>query len=76
MKTDGLDLNTVQKDNPEGCILGDGLEYQKNLNNFHNDYLHTSEKIKKKESMLSNQCEEIAGKYNISLVEVKKLVPS
>lgn len=54
MKTDGLDLNTVQKDNPEGCILGDGLEYQKNLNNFHNDYLHASEKIKKKESMLSN----------------------
>ena len=56
---DGLELNKIQKDNPEGYILEVNLEYPKELHDFHNDYPVTPEKITISGS--SNHCKEIAN---------------
>lgn len=75
-ETDRFDLNIIRKDNAESCILAIDLEHPKDLNNLHNDNLPASEEIERRESMLSNYCKEIVGKYDILVVEVKRFVPS
>ena len=56
---DGLELNKIKKDNPEGYILEVNLEYLKELHDFHKDYSVTPEKITISGS--SNHCKEIAS---------------
>ena len=75
-ESDGFDWNIIRKDNAESCILATDLEHPKDLNNLHNDNLLASEELERRESMLSNYCKEIVGKYDILVAEVKKFVPS
>lgn len=67
-----LDVNTIQK----GYNLKVQLEYPKQLHNLHNDYLLAPEKIEIKNSMLSKCCRKVANEYNISVGEVKNILPS
>ena len=62
-------------DSKKGLILEVDLEYPKELHNLHNDYPLGAEKVKVTESMLSDYCQKIANKYNISTGLVYKLIP-
>ena len=39
-------MNTVQKDNKDGCILEVDLEYPKKLHDSHNGYFLSSRKMR------------------------------
>ena len=60
----------------KGAILEVDLEYPKHLHDLHNDYPCGAEKIKVKNKMLSNYCEKKGNKYNISIGQVHKLIPT
>lgn len=51
-------------------------EYPKELHDLHNDYPLAAEKIKATEDMLSKYAKEIKGKFNISVGQVSKLIPT
>ena len=59
----------------KGLILEVDLEYPDELHEIDDDYPLAAEKIDVTKDMLSNYCEEIRHKYNISTAHVKKLVP-
>ena len=61
-----LNLSKYKEDSKRGLILEVDLEYPKELHNIHNDYPLAPEKTKVTKDMLSNYCQEISGKYNIS----------
>lgn len=52
------------------------LEYPKELHDLHNDYPLAAVKIKATEDMLSKYAKEIKGKFNISIGQVSKLIPT
>ena len=43
---------------------------------IHNDYPLVAEKINVNKNMLSNYCETIRQKYNITISQVQKLIPT
>lgn len=51
-------------------------EYPKELHDLHNDYPLAAVKIKATEDMLSKYAKEIKGKFNISIGQVSKLIPT
>lgn len=69
-----LDLAKYSDDSKWGIILEVGLEYPQELHDLRNDYPLTVEQIKVNEGMLSNYCEKIRSKYNISTGQVQKLI--
>ena len=71
-----LDLAKYKDDSKRGLILEVDLEYPKLLDDLHNEYPLAPEKIRVTEDMLSNYCEKIAAKYNISTGLVSKLIPN
>ena len=75
-KIDKLDLAKYKDDSKRGLILEVDLEYPKELHDLHNEYPLAPEKIRVTEDMLSNYCEKIAAKYNISTGLVSKLIPN
>ena len=75
-KIDKLDLAKYKDDSKRGLILEVDLEYPKELHDLHNEYPLAPEKIRVTEDMLSNYCEKIAAKYNISAGLVSKLIPN
>ena len=75
-KIDKLDLAKYKDDSKRGLILEVDLEYNKKLHDLHNEYPLAPEKIRVTEDMLSNYCEKIAAKYNISTGLVSKLIPN
>ena len=75
-KIDKLDLAKYKDDSKRGLILEVDLEYPKELHDLHNEYPLAPEKIRVTEDMLSNYCEKIAAKYNISTCLVSKLIPN
>jgi len=48
------------------------LEYPKELHDLHNDYPLGPEHVNLTENMLSEYCQKIKNKYNISIGQVKK----
>lgn len=52
------------------------LEHPKELHDLHNDYPLAAVKIKATEDMLSKYAKEIKGKFNISIGQVSKLIPT
>lgn len=51
-------------------------EYPKELHDLHNDYPLAAVKIKATEDTLSKYAKEIKGKFNISIGQVSKLIPT
>ena len=70
----GLSKYTNQSE--KGLILEGELEYSEKLHESHNDYPLAAEKIKFNENMLSNYCKKSQDKYNISIGQLSKLVPT
>ena len=54
-------------------ILGVDLEYPHELHDLRNDYPLAAEKINVTKNMLSSYCKQ---KYNITIGQVKKLIPT
>ena len=75
-KIDNLDLGKYHEESKKGIILEVDLEYPEKLHDLHNDYPLAAEKIKVEKSMLSNYCNKISEKYNISTGLVQKLIPT
>ena len=73
-----IDLAKYKEDSDKGLIhvLEVDLEYPQKLHNLHNDYPLGPEKIKVTKDMLSDYCQKIASKYNISTGLVHKLIPT
>ena len=71
-----FDLNKYASSSYKGCVIEADLEYPKELQQLHNDYPLAPDKIKIKREMLSEYQLKIADLYNLSIRNVKKLVPS
>ena len=73
---DKIDLAKYTEDSNKGLILEVDLAYPEELHDLHNDYPLGPEKIKVNKDMLSNYCQEIADKFNVSTGLVHKLIPT
>ena len=71
---DKFDVNSINEKSDIGCIPEVDLEYPKELHELHNDYPLAPEKLVVTNDMLSRYCKEIAGKYDIKVDDVKKLI--
>ena len=71
-----LNLANYKDDSKKGLILEVDLEYLKELNDLHNCYPLAPEKVKVTEDMLSDYCKKIQEKYNISVGQINKLIPT
>ena len=71
-----INLAQYNEDNKKGLILEVDLEYPKELHDLHNDYPLGPEKVKVTNDMLSEYCQEIQNKFNISTGLVHKLIPT
>ena len=72
-KINKIDYKTNGK---KGLILEVDLEYPQELHDLHNDYPVAPETAKVSKNMLSGYCKKIAEKYNISIGQVNKLIPT
>ena len=57
-------------------MIKDDLKYLDKLHELHNVYPLAPEKLAISSGMLSKYCKEIADKYEIRVVDVKKLIPN
>ena len=57
-------------------VLEVGLEYPQELHDVRNDYPLAPEEMKVTKEMLSPNCESIREKFNISIRQVHKLIPT
>ena len=71
-----FDLSKYTSNSPKGCILEFDLEYPSEIKDLHNDCPLTPDKIEIKREVLSEYQLKVANLYNISIVNVKKLVPN
>ena len=68
------DLADYQENSDEGVILEVDLDYPEELHDLHNDYPLAPEKLKVNKNMLSEYCQKISEKFNISSGQVHKLI--
>ena len=71
-----IDLGKYKADGKKGLIPEVDLEYPRELHNLYNDYPVVPEKSKVSKNILSEYCKKIAEKYNISIGQVNKLIPT
>ena len=71
-----IDLAKCIEDSKKGVILEVDLEYPQELHDIHNDDPLASEKMKATKEMLSLHCESIREKFNVSIGQVHKLIPT
>ena len=67
-------LAKYSEEHDEGLLLEVDLDYPQELHDLHNDYPLAPEKLKVNKNMLSEYCQKIAGKFNISSGQVHKLI--
>ena len=72
---DEFDMMSISGKSPTGYFLEVDLEYSDGLHELHNDYPLAPEKRAVSSDMLSNYCKKIADRYEIKVVDVKKLIP-
>ena len=73
---DELDIMSVNERSDVGYILEVDLKYPNELHDLHNHYPLAAEKLAVTNDMLSNYCKSIAHKYEITVYDVKKLIPN
>ena len=73
---DGFDVISINKKSDIGYLLEEDLDYPDELHELHNDYPLAQEKLAVSNDMLWTYCRKIADKYDIKVVNVKKLVPN
>ena len=73
---DKIDLTKYKKDSKKGLILEVDLEYPKELHDMHDDYPLAPERMKVTKDILSTYCETIRKRFNISIGQVQKLIPT
>ena len=71
-----FDLNKYTSNSSKGCVLEVDLGYPKKLRELHSDYPLAPDKLEAKKEMLPEYQLKIAVLYNISISNVKKLVPN
>ena len=71
-----LDILSLDSEAGKGPILEVDLEYPHELHDLHNDYPLAAKKMKVTKDMLSPYCRKIQEKYNASIGQVNKLVPT
>ena len=71
-----FDLNKYTGNSSKGCILEVDLEYLKELQKLHIDYILAPDKIEIKREVLSDYQLKIIDLYNIPIGNIKKLVPN
>ena len=71
-----FDLNKYSSDSFKGCALEVDLDYPKQLQELHNDYPLAPDKTEIKREMLSDYQLNITDIYNITIGNVKTLVPN
>ena len=71
-----IDLGKYKAYRKKGLISENDLEYPRELHIIHNDYPVAPELVKVSKNMLSDYCNKIAEKYNISIGLVSKLIPT
>ena len=69
-------MNKYTSSISKGCVLEADLEYYKNLQELHNDYPLTPDKIEIKREMLPEYQLKIVDLCYIPIGNVKKLVPN
>ena len=73
---DNFDVNSISEKIPKAYNFEVDLEYPDELHVLHNDYPLAPEKLAIPYDMLSNYCRKIAGKYEIKVGDIKKLIPN
>ena len=73
---DEFDVMSISEKSPIGYFLEVDLEYPDKLHVLHNDYPLAPEKLAIPYEMLSDYCKKNAGKYEIKVGDVKKLIPN
>ena len=68
--------NKYTSNSSKGFVLEVDFEYPKELQELDNDYLLAPDKIEIKREMLPEYQRKIADLYNISIGNIKKLVPN
>ena len=73
-----INLGKYKTNGKKGLILEVDLEYPRELHEVfsHNNYPVAPEKVKVSKNMLLEYCRKIAEKYNISIGQVNKLIPT
>ena len=67
-------LANYSEEHDEGLLLEVDLDYPQELHDLHNDYPLAPEKLKVNKNILSDYCQKISEKFNISSGQVHKLV--
>ena len=63
----GFDLNKYGSNSSKGCLIEVDFEYQKDLQELHNDYPLAPDKVEIKREMLSEYQLKVTGLYNIPI---------
>jgi len=71
-----LDLSKYTDVSKTGLILEVDLVYHHELHDLYNDFPFAPEQVKVTEDMLPDYCERIKDKFNISIGQVHKLIPT
>ena len=71
-----INLGKYTENSKKGMILEVDLEYPTELHNSHNDYCVAAEKLCVTTNLLSPYCKQILEKFNITIGQVKKLIPT
>ena len=67
---------SISEKSPIRYLFEADLEYPDELHELHNDYPLALEKLTVCSDMLSKYCNEIAGKYELKVGDVKKSIPN
>ena len=73
---DEFDVMSISEKRPIGYFLEVDLKYPDELHELHSDYPLAPEKLIVSSDMLSKYRKKIADKYEIKVVDVKKLIPN
>ena len=73
---DEFNVISINEKSPIGHFLEVDLEYSDRLHELHNDYPLGTEKLAVSSDMLLKHGKKIADKYEIRVVDVKKLTPN